>query len=500
MRGAQAGMSSDQTKENFPDSQISPLKLETATPPPLRKIGSNKSNMHSDTGILFELQGIRSELNESMHKLKVFAATGAAGIPHADSDSFSKLFFEISELVSRLNMTEAKAGTVLEAQLQQVASHHELRTTVLRGFESDLVIDAHDNTLFIARKANLISVIHELSNRSNLCRNGPKDVHAPIDSASAMHVDHSSLQQQVAQQQNQIASLQHQLEDQIAHIRMAAGTFGPFSPFLFSFNTFHAEKELQKRTAVISQEAYADSTAAQACMMQALREIEKTFEIIEKPVSLASTELSSADSALLISEVMTECNSIIRTRLSAASNISQPELAVLAGLDANVQKYVTVDSEVGKLFSAAIEKSRVAYLAAVHECVQQQRRQWAKHVKALRAEFSDISALMDASMPEKAVKAVKQIVSESNRRLCCAIDASELFGSPSKPIKSAKAAVPALGKFEAVAPVSPTKLTGTGRPGSAYSTGRSKENSYAKAFAKQMDDTRHGHLTKSLFL
>jgi len=239
MRGVQAGMNGDQTKENFPDSQISPLKLENATPP-LRKIGSDNHNMHSDTGILFELQGIRSELSESMHKLKVFSATGAAGIPHADSDSFSKLFFEITELVSRLNITEAKAGTVLQAQLQQVASQHELRTTVLRGFENDLIIGGHDNKLFITRKANLISVIHEHSNKSSLCRNGLKKEHVPIDSASALLVDHAALQQQIVQQQNQIASLQFQvfaphlndsqtshafqLEDQIAHIRMAAGT------------------------------------------------------------------------------------------------------------------------------------------------------------------------------------------------------------------------------------------------------------------------------------
>jgi hypothetical protein len=237
-------------------------------------------------------------------------------------------------------------------------------------------------------------------------------------------------------------------------------------------------------------------------MMQALREVEKTFEIIEKPVSLASTELSSADSALLISEVMSECNSILRDRLSAVCNMSQPELAVLAGLDAHLQKYVTVDSDVGKLFTVSIENARVAYLAAVHECVQQQKRQWAKHVKALRAEFSDISALMDSTMPEKAVKAVKQIVSESNRRLCNAIGASDLSGSPSKPAKSAKVALRSIGKFEAVAPVSPTKLAGTGRPGSAYSSGagRSKENSYAKAFAKQLGDSRQGHVaTKGLF-
>ena len=203
-------MNGDQTKENFPDSQISPLKLENATPS-LPKIGSDSDTMHSDTGILIELQGIRSELSESMHKLKVFSATGAAGIPHADSDSFSKLFSEISELVSRLSITEAKAGIVLETQLQQVASQHELRTTVLRGFENDLVIGGYDNKLFITRKANLISVIHEHSNKSSLFRHSFKEVHIPIDSESVLAADLPSLQQQVVQLQNQISSLQHQV-------------------------------------------------------------------------------------------------------------------------------------------------------------------------------------------------------------------------------------------------------------------------------------------------
>lgn len=219
MRASQAGMNGNRTKENFPDSQISPLKLENALP--TLRMKDNRSS--SDTGILHELKAIRSELSESMHKLKVFSATTAAGIPQADGESFSRLCFEISELVARMNISESKAGAIFETQMEKIASQFEIRTTVMRGFESNLVIDDSDDSLFITRKANLISVIHELSNKSGFACNSTKDANASCDSTNALLVE-ASWQKQLAQQQIQIASLQHQLEDQIAHIRMAAGS------------------------------------------------------------------------------------------------------------------------------------------------------------------------------------------------------------------------------------------------------------------------------------
>ncbi len=251
---------------------------------------------------------------------------------------------------------------------------------------------------------------------------------------------------------------------------------------------------------VISQQAQAETTAAQACMIQALKEVEKTFEIIERPVSLTSSELSCSDSALLISEVMSECNRIIQERLSAASVNSKPEFQVLDDLDAQVRKYVTAESDVGKLFAVAIENARNDYLKAVNQCNQQQRQQWIRQVKSLREEFMNMTDLVESSLPEKAVKAVKQIVLENNRRLCAAIDPSELRTTPSKLTKSStKMTTRPMSKFEAVAPVSPSKIAGTGRPGSAYSAGRAKDNSYAKSFAKHMDDSRQGHVVKGLF-
>jgi len=273
-----------------------------------------------------------------------------------------------------------------------------------------------------------------------------------------------------------------------------------FELFARAINHAFAEKELQKRTLVISQQAQAETTAAQACMIQALKEVEKTFEIIEQPVSLTSSELSCSDSALLISEVMSECNRIIQERLSAASVNSNPEFQVLDDLDAQVRKYVTAESEVGKLFAVSIENARTAYSKAVNQCNQQQRHQWIKQVKSLREEFTNMTDLVESTLPEKAVKAVRQIVFENNRRLCAAIDSSEPRTTPSKLTKSStKMATKPISKFEAVAPVSPSKIAGTGRPGSAYSAGRGKDNSYAKSFAKHMDDSRQGHVVKGLF-
>jgi hypothetical protein len=217
MRASQEEMSGVQTKENFPDSQISPLKLENASHSSRKLVEQN----NHDSGILHELRSIRSELSESMHKLKVFSATTAAGIPHTDGESFSNLFCEISELVSRMSSTEAKVEAILEAQMQQFSSQHELRTTVLRGFENDLVIDDADNSLFTTRRANLISVIHEYSKKNG---SGSKDLQSFGDSTAALLLE-ASWQKQVAQQQIQISSLQHQLEEQIAHLRMAAGSF-----------------------------------------------------------------------------------------------------------------------------------------------------------------------------------------------------------------------------------------------------------------------------------
>jgi hypothetical protein len=234
-------------------------------------------------------------------------------------------------------------------------------------------------------------------------------------------------------------------------------------------------------------------------MMQALREIEKTFQIVDNPVTLTSTELSCSDGALLISEVMSECNKIILERLSAASITAQPESEVLSDLEAQVRKYVTVDSDVGQLFIVAIENARVAYSKEAHECVQQQKRQWVKIVKSLRAEFEDMTDLVESSLPDKAVKAVKQIVFENNRRLVSAIEACEASAHPMKPIKSSKTAVKPISKFEAVVPVSPNKPAGFSRPGSAYSVGRNKDNSYAKTFARQLDDSRQSHVVKGLF-
>jgi hypothetical protein len=218
MKAAHAGMKSDQTKENYPDSQISPLKLENAPSSSRTSTGNNDS----ESCILHELKGIRSELSESMHKLKVFSATTAAGIPHEDGDSFAKLFCEISELVARMSSTEAKAEAVLEAQMEQFSSQHELRTTVLRGFENDLVIDDADNSLFITRRANLISVIHEHSKKCGVLASDAKAAHFSGDSTSSL-LQEALWQKQLAQQQIQISSLQFQLEEQIAHLRMAAG-------------------------------------------------------------------------------------------------------------------------------------------------------------------------------------------------------------------------------------------------------------------------------------
>jgi hypothetical protein len=234
-------------------------------------------------------------------------------------------------------------------------------------------------------------------------------------------------------------------------------------------------------------------------MMQALKEVEKTFEIIERPVSLTSTELSCSDSALLISEVMSECNRMIKEKLLEASNSTKSELDVLSGLDDQVRKYVTSDSDVGKLFSTSIESARVAHLAFVSDSVQQQRRNWVKVVKALRAEFTDMVELVETTLPAKAVKAVRQIVFESNRRLCNAVEASDLSGTPLKPTKSVKITAKPASKFEAVVPVSPNKLSGSGRPSSAYSLAKNKDNSYAKVFARQLDDSRQGQIVKGSF-
>ena len=408
---------------------------------------------------------------------------------------YSKLFLEISELVARMNLTEAKAGAALEAQMGQFASHHDLKTTVLRGFESDLVIDAADNSIFVTRKANLISVIHEHSRRNS-------NNATVLDDSSASLLLEASWQKQLAQQQIQIGSLQYQLEEQIAHVRMAAGNVACNTCVIViqSYVTSRfSEKELQKRTALIAQKAEAETTAAQACMMQALKEVEKMFEIIERPVSLTSTEMSCSDCALLISEVMSECNRMIHAKLLSCSNNAKPELELLAGLDDQVRKHVTADSDVGKLFAAAIENARASHLTSLSDCAQQQRRHWVKLVKALRAEFTGMAELVESTLPEKAVKAVRQIVLENNRRLCCAIDFSELPATPLKLNKSTKIASKPSSKFEAVVPVSPTRLSASGRPGSAYSVGRSKDNSYARAFARQLDDSRQGQLVRGPF-
>ena len=123
-----------------------------------------------------------------------------------------------------MNISESKAGAIFETQMEKIASQFEIRTTVLRGFESNLVIDDSDDSLFITRKANLTSVIHELSNKSGFACNSTKDDNvSSCDSTNALLVE-ASWQKQLAQQQIQISSLQHQLEDQIAHIRMAAGS------------------------------------------------------------------------------------------------------------------------------------------------------------------------------------------------------------------------------------------------------------------------------------
>jgi hypothetical protein len=256
---------------------------------------------------------------------------------------------------------------------------------------------------------------------------------------------------------------------------------------------------MQKRTTVISQKAHAETIEAQACIMQALKEVEKTFEIVDNPVSLTSTELSCSDGALLISEVMSECNRIIQERLLAASTVAKPELEVLADLDTQVRKYVTTDSDVGQLFVVAIENTRVAHLKTVNECVHQQKRQWVKLLKSLRTEFTEMTELVESSLPEKAVKAVRQIVFENIRRLGTAIEACEASATPLKPSKSTKIVAKPISKFEAVVPVSPNRITGSSRPGSAYSVGRSKDNSYAKAFARQLDDPRQSHVVKGLF-
>jgi hypothetical protein len=223
MRAARTGMNGSQTKENFPDSQISPLKLENAVA--TMRIKDIRNN--SDTGILHELKAIRSELSESMHKLKVFSATTAAGIPQADGETFSRLCFEISELVARMNVSESKAGATLETQMEKFASQFEIRTTVMRGFESNLVIDDSDDSLFITRKANLISVIHELSNNSGFSNYCSKDINVSYDSAvcdtDALLLE-ASWQKQLAQQQIQITTLQRQLEDQTTNLRIAAGS------------------------------------------------------------------------------------------------------------------------------------------------------------------------------------------------------------------------------------------------------------------------------------
>jgi len=113
-----------------------------------------------------------------MHKLKAFSATTAAGIPQADGESFSRLCFEISGTCCRMNISESKAGAIFETQMEKIASQFEIRTTVMRGFESNLVIDDSDDSLFITRKANLITSYTELSNKSGFASNSTKDVNA----------------------------------------------------------------------------------------------------------------------------------------------------------------------------------------------------------------------------------------------------------------------------------------------------------------------------------
>jgi hypothetical protein len=234
--------------------------------------------------------------------------------------------------------------------------------------------------------------------------------------------------------------------------------------------------------------------------MQALKEVEKTFEIVDNPVSLTSNELSCSDGALLISEVMSECNRIIQERLLQASNTANPEFDVLSDLDAQVRKYVTADSDVGQLFIAAIDNTRTSYSKAANECAQEQNRLWVKLMKSLRTEFVDMTELVESTLPEKAIKAVRQIVFENSRRLSNAIEAlDEPPATPLQPLKATKTIAKPINKFEAVKPVSPNRLASCGRPGSAYSVGRSKDNSYAKAFARHLDDPRQSHMVKGLF-
>jgi hypothetical protein len=218
MRKAYSGMSNDRAKENFPDSQISPLKLENASPM-LQEFSYPQHFLINDSEILSELKNIRSELSESMHKLKVLAATSAAGIPNTDSDSFDNLFLEIAELVARMSVTETKAGAALKAKTEQVVSQHELRNTVLRGFENDLVIDGADNSLFITRKANLISVIHEHAQKSCSLFDVSKSVSELFDSTAPCL--ERSRKRQLEVSPVQITSLQ--LDEQINQVRMAAG-------------------------------------------------------------------------------------------------------------------------------------------------------------------------------------------------------------------------------------------------------------------------------------
>ena len=79
-----------------------------------------------------------------------------------------------------------------------------------------------DNSLFITRRANLISVIHEHSKKCGMLASDGKVAQFSGDSTSSL-LQEALWQKQLAQQQIQISSLQFQLEEQIAHLRMAAG-------------------------------------------------------------------------------------------------------------------------------------------------------------------------------------------------------------------------------------------------------------------------------------
>jgi hypothetical protein len=202
----------------------------------------------------------------------------------------------------------------------------------------------------------------------------------------------------------------------------------------------------------------------------------------------------------LLKEVMSECNRIIQQKLSFALLTAKPEMKVLALVDDQVQKYVSPDSEVGKLFLSMTENARVSYSAALNECVQQQKRQWVKLLKSLQSEFKGMAELCESTQPDKAAKAIRQITADTNILLCRAITSGEKSDStPSKPIKSCQFAEKSIGKFEAVVPASPAKQYGPGRPGSSSSASRNKDNSYAKVFARQLDDSRNSYSTSGLF-